>query len=79
MKRKQKCKICGKRFNVIKDKVYIVIETQGFAAALSTPAKKYDAIDCPRCGCQQVLWVRMPRLTNKNCGDQPEQEIKNGT
>lgn len=66
MKRKQTCQICGNRFKVTKDQVYIVIEKQGFAASLTTPAPKFDAIDCPSCGCQQVLAVRMPRLSIKN-------------
>lgn len=68
MKIKQKCGVCGKRLSISKDEIYMVIESQGFAAALTAPPQKFDAIDCPRCGCQQLLAVRMPRLKK----DDPE-------
>lgn len=52
-----KCKVCGKYFTPKKDAVYQVCETTG--GLINAVLKVFDAIDCPRCGCQRVLGVRM--------------------
>ena len=57
------CEVCGKVFYpkseyVVKDKVM----SGGIAAAMngeSAEPERYDAMDCPVCGCQLVLKRRM--------------------
>lgn len=45
-----------------KYRVYRVIEPQSITGAFSNPTKMYDATDCPSCGCQQLLKVRLPEV-----------------
>ena len=57
-----KCCVCGMRLEPRKETVYQVSESLSVTQALTDTAKVFDAIDCPRCGCQHVLKVRMPRF-----------------
>ena len=52
--KKIRCAICGTWYEVTKDKTYIVV---GDKLHIS-----YDAIDCPVCGCQDILAERRRRL-----------------
>lgn len=61
MVKKVKCNVCNHKFLVDKEKITQVIETSGNTALLKT-VRVYDAMDCPKCGCQKVLW---PRFTEK--------------
>lgn len=58
-----RCKICGKRIKWDKSKLYRVKITpstlQMVAGARSTI---YDAIDCERCGIQNIISVRETQL-----------------
>lgn len=59
-----KCTICGKRFNVKKKYVYkLVINNNGVFKF--TGDVIFDAIDCPKCGCQHLLKERQPREDEK--------------
>lgn len=53
-----KCKICGKRFKLIKENRYLATEETGVLAALTKPSKIFEAFDCPRCGCQNIVNIR---------------------
>lgn len=53
-----KCKICGKRFKLIKDKRYEVVKTPTKIAALTEEEKCYECFDCPNCGCQNIVNIR---------------------
>lgn len=64
-----KCKICGKRFVPTVEKLYQAREEGGTLSALTTPPHMYDVIDCPRCGCQHALKVRMPKVNMGVAGD----------
>lgn len=52
-----KCKICGKRFKLTKDRLYHVPKLFG---------QCIECTDCPRCGCQIMLNIRegTPRKEN---------------
>lgn len=54
MIKKVRCNVCKHKFIVKKEETKIVSELVGIMT------KNYNAIDCPKCGCQKVLW---PRLT----------------
>lgn len=50
-----KCKVCGKRFPLLKEKRYLATDRCGFSEAMSGGAIKYECFDCPSCGCQIVI------------------------
>lgn len=56
-----KCKICNKRFELKKENKYLVREKYGLCD-LGKPMTTYEAFDCPYCGCQNVMHVRMPEV-----------------
>lgn len=60
--KKQKCNICGNRFKLTKDIVYTVQEPQTLSSMFSGGVCTFSAVDCPRCGCQIRLAVRVPRV-----------------
>lgn len=64
---KIKCNVCGKRFVPNKEAIYQTVEklTLSQALMLAPEPKQYDVIDCPRCGCQHLLGIRMPALEAK--------------
>jgi len=63
MIKKVKCHICNYKFHIEKSKVIKVTENKGLSS-ITTGASIYNAIDCPNCGCQKILWTRLPELTN---------------
>lgn len=58
MIKKIKCNICNNKFYINKDDVKEVIDSSG---SILKP-KTYNAIDCPNCKCQKVLWTRLPEV-----------------
>ncbi|MCL2575697.1 MAG: hypothetical protein FWE33_04615 [Defluviitaleaceae bacterium] len=50
-----KCKICSNEFALSKKDTYIVFKNMGLFGA----DKYYDAVNCPQCGCQNVLGERL--------------------
>ena len=70
------CKICGRDFPLLIEEHYVAQDPQkvgAFANLVSTDrAFEFDAIDCPHCGCQNVLGERKvpffaDRRTEDNC------------
>lgn len=53
-----KYKICGKRFKLIKENRYLATENTGVLAAMAKLPKIFEAFDCPRCGCQNIVNIR---------------------
>lgn len=53
-----KCKICGKRFKLMKENRYLVTEKIGALEGLTKAAKIFEAFDCPHCGCQNIVNIR---------------------
>lgn len=54
----KKCNACGALLDLNKDKTYLVKETNFF-----TKEEVYsDAIDCEKCGCQNILKERKMRV-----------------
>lgn len=56
------CKICGYKFEARIDRHYIARDpgvTGAFSALGSHDEdKRYDAFDCPKCGCQMIMQER---------------------
>ena len=58
-----KCVVCKKRFSIEMYNVYRVGEgSKTTVGVFIPPDKVYDAIDCPSCGCQHLLKVRLPEV-----------------
>ena len=60
-----KCKVCQKRFVPKKEMVYQITEPTSLANALIGGAKTFDVIECPRCGCQNVLCERLKKVKER--------------
>lgn len=56
------CKVCGRDFALMAEDHYVVrdAEKMGVLPALSgqKESNRYDAFDCPHCGCQNVMQMR---------------------
>lgn len=60
--KKKKCGVCGYRFTPKKEEVYTAEEPRSMAECLTKAPTRFSAIDCPRCGCQIALAIRVPRV-----------------
>lgn len=60
MIKKKKCNICNNKFYINPKEVYQV-QMRELTKALET----YDAIDCPNCSCQILLWKRLEKINKK--------------
>ena len=56
---KIKCKVCRFRFAPQKETMYLSTEKVGPLPALTTPSRIYECFDCPKCGCQTAVNIRM--------------------
>lgn len=52
------CKVCNHPLNISKENVYVAKVTNQFFTML----KNYNAVDCPYCGCQNLLQERFERV-----------------
>lgn len=60
--KKKTCGVCVYRVTPTKEEIYIAEEPRGFTECLTKPPTRFNAIDCPRCGCQIALAIRVPRV-----------------
>lgn len=60
------CKVCHREFALVEEDHYVAHDPEpiGSLATLTCkdPAYQYDAIDCPHCGCQNLLQNRKPEV-----------------
>lgn len=56
------CAVCHREFALIAEDHYIAVDPQptGITALANSTVYIYDTIDCPHCGCQNVLQKRKP-------------------
>lgn len=52
------CKVCKSYYKAKKENRYEVIESKGVLSAIAAPAKVFEAFDCPKCGCQNIVNIR---------------------
>lgn len=62
LSKKITCGVCGYRITPKKEEIYIAEEPRGFTECLTKPPTRFNAIDCPRCGCQIALAIRVPHV-----------------
>jgi hypothetical protein len=58
MDENRNCAVCEETLNPTKDKVYIAQENNGIGGVFSG-TKRFDAMDCPKCDCQNILAPRL--------------------
>ena len=56
------CKVCKRRFVVNKNDKYLAQKARSITDAIMTAPVTYEAFDCPRCGCQNIVNVREPEV-----------------
>ena len=54
------CKVCKRRFTASKDNKYLAQKVRSINDAIMTAPTTYEAFDCPKCGCQNIVNVREP-------------------
>lgn len=59
MEKKQQCNVCNFEFKIDKKQKYQVKSD----SIVFGPVGIYDAIDCPNCGSQILIKIRLPKLT----------------
>ncbi len=59
MEKKLQCNICNFEFKIDKKQKYQVKSE----SIMLRPVGTYDAIDCPNCGSQILIKIRLPKLT----------------
>lgn len=58
----RRCDVCGKWFALSKEHIYQVSEPYSVSGMSIDTIRVLDAMDCPHCGCQTLLKVRMPKF-----------------
>lgn len=69
----RECQVCGRPFPLVAEGHYVARDCyyMGLEAMLGSGREPmlYDAIDCPHCGCQNVMRKRKHPLTPEDLGD----------
>lgn len=56
------CKVCKRRFVANKNDKYLVQKDRSIIDTIMTAPATYEAFDCPKCGCQNIVNVREPEV-----------------
>ena len=54
----KKCSYCGNEFEIEINKKYIVKSQDSLISC-----SYFDAMDCPICGCQNIIWKRIEKVS----------------
>lgn len=73
------CRVCGRTFPLIAEKHYVARAGVGngvLSSLASTEPELHDAFDCPHCGCQNTVGLRLREnnLTTPEQVDGEEEE-----
>lgn len=73
------CTVCGRDFFLLAEDHYITIEGEklGLSAIVGEVQDIHDAMDCPHCGCQQILCKRERRWLTVDCELEDREEEDN--
>lgn len=68
-----KCKVCGKRLRLRKSDRYEIKKIPTGLNCLVEDVKVFEAFDCQRCGCQNIVGVReIGEVENEKPGNNQE-------
>jgi len=73
--KKKTCGVCGYRVTPKREEIYVAEEPRAFVDALTKPPTRFNAMDCPRCGCQIMLAVRADRVNVPERDGTDESEV----
>ena len=65
-KKKTECRVCGYRFTPERENIYTAEEPRSMADMLTKAPTRFSAVDCPVCGCQIALAIRVPEKDRDN-------------
>ena len=65
-----KCKTCGKRMRLTAAARYEIVDKPIGLAILTEKPKIFEAFDCPRCGCQNIVNIREPKYIYPDTGEE---------
>lgn len=79
-RKKTECGVCGYRFIPTKENIYTAEEPRTMFETISKAPTRFSAVDCPRCGCQIPLAIRVPRvdlpeIAERHDADTEESEV----
>ena len=77
-RKKTECGVCGYRFIPTKENIYTAEEPRTMLETISKAPTRFSAIDCPCCGCQIPLAIRVPRVDLSPVADQNDAEETEG-
>lgn len=64
--KKIKCNVCGYKFYLKKEMVKTVYDNSNlFEIFKGKGTSYYDAVNCPNCSCQKILWPRFKETTRE--------------
>lgn len=66
-----KCKVCGKKFKPKKENKYLAQEAIG-VTTMFRHIKTYECFDCPVCGCQNFVNIRMDAVEELRADDEAD-------
>lgn len=69
---KHTCNVCGHKYELKAENRYTACQNKGLSE-MFVPAVLYDAFDCPKCGCQNIVGVREERLVVAKEGEEDVQ------
>lgn len=75
LSKKITCGVCGYRVTPKREEIYVAEEPRAFVDALTKPPTRFNAMDCPRCGCQIMLAVRADRVNVPERDGTDESEV----
>lgn len=70
-KKKTECRVCGYRFTPERENIYTAEEPRSMADMLTKAPTRFSAVDCPICGCQIALAIRVPRVDISDNAERP--------
>lgn len=65
------CDICGRRMAIWRKDVYQVQEELGILERVVKLPRQFDAINCPSCGCQNILAPRLWPVEEEQKAQEP--------
>ena len=63
MRKKIRCKICGRHFQPLAENRYEIAE-DNLISVIAGECKTMKCFDCPYCGCQSIANIRRGRVSN---------------
>lgn len=77
-KKKTECRVCGYRFTPERENIYTAEEPRSALEILTAAPTRFSAVDCPICGCQIALAIRVPRVDLSDNAERHDADARGG-